>query len=312
VLLSLAAIAARLIQFLGAMVLFGAPLFYLYGLPTEGRGSAASYRWTRRLLVSWAAILLPTAIAAVFIQTATMAGSFAEALDPDSLKMVLTGMHLGWALSVRMLIVLILLFVAFVAKPSRTLWIACTMLGAVVVASLAWGGHGAAGDGLSGIVHLTSDLLHLFAAAVWIGALIVLAGLLADAKISGDRERLAALHRALEGFSGIGSAVVAVLIATGLINSWFLVGWHGISGLLTTPYGLLLSAKLFLFSVMLILAASNRFRLTPDLWRALGNDGPPDKAIAALKKSVLFETSAAMAVLVLVSILGTLAPISAQ
>jgi putative copper resistance protein D len=72
-----------------------------------------------------------------------------------------------------------------------------------------------------------------------------------------------------------------------------------------------LVGKLALFAAMLGLAAANRFRLTPALAAGLAS-GSPDQALNALRKSVLIESAAALAVIVLVSILGTLAPPSSM
>ncbi|HEX7760080.1 MAG TPA: copper homeostasis membrane protein CopD, partial [Caulobacteraceae bacterium] len=184
--------------------------------------------------------------------------------------------------------------------------------GARVLASFAWTGHGAADDGTRGLVHLAGDIVHLLAAAVWLGALAALAMLLLQAQPTASPERLAALHGALEGFSGIGSAVVALLLASGLVNSWFLVDVARLGDLVRTPYGLVLTAKVAVFAGMLALAALNRFRLTPRLDRALGGGESLAPAIAALRRSLLLETSAGMAVLVLVSVLGALEPLTSS
>jgi copper resistance protein D len=72
-------------------------------------------------------------------------------------------------------------------------------------------------------------------------------------------------HRALERFSGVGTVLVGTLVATGLINSWFLVGPENVEGLLGTDYGLLLALKLALFAGMLALAGANRFGGRRDL-----------------------------------------------
>jgi putative copper resistance protein D len=105
--------------------------------------------------------------------------------------------------------------------------------------------------------------------------------------------------------------VVALLVLTGLVNSWFLVGPAHLGALLTSAYGLLLGAKILVFAGMLGLAAINRFRLTPGLGAALAG-APPQAILAALRRSLLLETAAAIAVLALVSLLGTLAPPAAM
>jgi putative copper resistance protein D len=78
-----------------------------------------------------------------------------------------------------------------------------------------------------------------------------------------------------------------------------------------SAYGILLLAKVGVFIGMLGLAAANRFHLTPALSQGLAS-GQPASAIAELRRSVFLETAAGLSILVLVGILGTLAPIAAQ
>ena len=109
---------------------------------------------------------------------------------------------------------------------------------------------------------------------------------------------------------GIGLAV-AVLLGSGLANSWFLIGPDHLGALATSFYGRLLVAKVLLFGVMLAFAAHNRFRLTPRLAASLDT---PDRqaAIGALRRSVILETLAGIGVLAIVAALGAMAPPSAQ
>jgi putative copper resistance protein D len=250
-------------------------------------------------------LLTLASVVGLGLQTAVAAGSLAAALDPVLLVSVLTEMAMGAASVVRALAAAATLAVLWIAPPSRRAWIATAALGAVGVASMAWMGHGAATEGLAGAAHLAADIAHLAAAAAWIGALaffLVLAG-------SRDFSRL---HAALAGFSGLGTALVAVLVASGLINSWFLVGPAGPPALVRTPYGQLLLLKLALFAAMLVLAAANRFRLTPALKDALVDPGRTDAAVRALRRSLVLELGAAMALIAVVAWLGRLAPITAQ
>lgn len=65
---------------------------------------------------------------------------------------------------------------------------------------------------------------------------------------------------------------------------------------------------------MLALAAANRWRLTPALAAAVPGtdtdnvDADPDLAIAAMRRSLIIEASAALAILALVAWFGTLEP----
>ena len=310
--LELIVAAARLAQFACAMILLGSPLFFIYALPARGPGAARDLPWPRPLLRA-AAVLLALASAVSFsAQTAVMTGSATGALDPDSLESVFADTQFGQATAARFGLAFAGAMVLGAARPSRGLWLAISSLGAGIVASFAWTGHGSSGDGAGRLAHLAGDVLHLWAAAVWLGALAALSVLLVRSKATTAPEELAALHRALKGFSGLGSAIVAVLLATGVANSWFLIGPSHLAEVPGTTYGVLLLAKIGLFGIMLMIASANRFRLTPWLGSALKERASMAPALAALRCSVLVESGLGALVLVLVSLLGTLAPLSSQ
>lgn len=300
----------RWAQFAGAMILFGSSLFLIYALPRPGAGGDAQMGWIRRLLGWSAAAVLTASLVGLAAQTSILAGSISEGLKPASVVAVITTMSIGPSALIRAGASALALFALAVMPVGRRLYGICTVLGAVVTASFAWMGHGAAMAGSAGLVHLLADILHALAAGVWIGALVIFFGLLRRPSDDAARDRM--LHRALHGFAGVGSALVAVLVATGFVNSWFLVGPSRLSGLWTTPYGQLLSLKLLLFVGMLGLAAGNRFRLTPALGAALDGGHPQHRAIGALRRSLMVETAVSFAVLALIAWFGTLAPVAAQ
>lgn len=299
-------ILLRLAQYGGAVVLLGTPLFLLYGLrPSDGAGLA----WPTPLLITASTVVALAAVAALGAQTAVMAGSIAEGLKPASLGFMVTGTNLGPAFLARALAAAAALAVLVLAKPSRPVWIVVALAGLAVGASFAWTGHGAATDGPGHLIHLTAAILHSWGAAIWLGALAALLILTIRHRPGPAADRV--LHQALHGFAGVGTASVAILILSGLVNSWFLVGPDRLSGLLTTPYGLLLTSKLVIFALMLVLAAANRFCLTPDLARALDDPENLRVAMRRLKRSLVMETLLALALLALVAVMGTLAPVSA-
>jgi len=305
-----AVIVLRLAQYLGAMVLMGSSLFFVYALPGRGDGSAAEAPWASRLLACAGTLLAATALLSILGQASILSGSFSEGLKPETLSAVATGMDLGKAAIIRAAAAGLAVLLILVLKPSRTTWIVAATLGAIATASLAWMGHGAATEGVGASLHLVSDILHAWAAAVWIGALVAFLLLLRTP--TPTPAATGALHRALHGFSGVGTAVVAVLLATGAINGWFLVGLDHLNGLWTTAYGRLLSLKLVLFVVMLGLAAANRFQLTPALGRGLGAQDSEGAALDHLRRSVILETALGFGVLALVAWFGTLAPPAAM
>src|SRR3546814_8754495 len=73
--------------------------------------------------------------------------------------------------------------------------------GGVALASCAWTGHAAGGEGLPGSLQRLSDIIHLLAAATWLGALACfLRACLARGR---DSERIRALVR----FAGTGTVI---------------------------------------------------------------------------------------------------------
>ncbi|KRA60370.1 copper resistance protein CopD [Caulobacter sp. Root655] len=298
-------VLARLVQYAGAATLFGAPLFYLYGLPAEGPGAARSSAGTRGLVVVAGLLTAIGCGLALLAQTAMMTGALADALDPQALTMVATGTQFGVSVLSRATASLAVLALATILR-STSLWRAAAALGAVALASFAWSGHGADGEGAAGLFRLAADIVHLLAAGVWLGALAALLLLVLVAR-QAEAAGVRALHRALEGFSGVGALVVATLVLTGLVNSWFLVGPDHVMAAVSTAWGVVLLAKLCVFALMLGLAALNRFVLTPRLKQALAGLDPAS-ALAALRRSLVVESAAGLSVVVLVSWLGTLAP----
>ena len=305
-----AVIVLRLIQYGAAMILCGSSLFLINALPASGPASGAVQGWPRRALAWSAGLAAVAALLGLLAQTCVLAGSVAVGMTFDSLSAVMTSMALGPSSLVRGVVALAALMMIAILKPGRRLWFVCAVLGAVACGSFAWMGHGAASHGPAGWLHTAADIAHLLAAAVWIGALAMFLGLLVSPSARADSGRDEVLHRALAGFSGLGSAVVAVLLLSGLVNSWFLVGPSRLSGLWSTPYGVLLVLKVLLFGAMLIFAALNRYRLTPALAQALQGDGDCEGALTALRRSLILETVAGLAILGLVAWLGTLAPIA--
>lgn len=304
--IELVVVLARLVQYAGAATLFGAPLFYLYALPAAGPGAARAMPDTRRLIVVAALLTAMGCGLALLAQTAMMSGALASALDPRALVMVATDTQFGASVLARAAASLIALVLVAALPPSTKLWRIAAALGALALASFAWSGHGADGEGAAGLFKLLADIVHLLAAGIWLGALAALVVLVLGAR-QAETAVIRALHQALEGFSGVGSLVVAALVLTGLVNGWFLVGPDHALTAISTAWGAVLVAKLAVFALMLSLAALNRFVLTPRLERSLaGLD--PTSALLALRRSLLVESAAGLSVLVLVSWLGTLAP----
>ncbi len=297
---------ARLLQYGGAAVLFGVPLFFMYGLSGDAGRRAVRLGWPPWGLALAALAVLMGGAAALACETAAMNDRAADAFRPAALWEVLTGSRFGLAVGVRLGLAALAL-AASPAPRSRGVWAFIALLGAGISASFAWTGHGQMDDGAGGLVHLGADIAHLFATGLWLGAVAALAGLVLSRQVRADPLALQALQSGLRRFSGVGTLAVAVLILTGLINGWFMVGLDHVAGLTGSAYGVVLIAKLLAFALMLALAAQNRFRLTPRLAVGLSHRAP-EPALRALGWSIGLETAAALTVLALVGALGVLSP----
>jgi putative copper resistance protein D len=187
------------------------------------------------------------------------------------------------------------------AKP---LWLkaAALMFAASLVGSLAWAGHAIGAQGIEGIVHPAADVLHLIAASAWVGTLVALALLL---WMTGeDADLLPVARAATLRFSTLGIASVAMLLLTGMVNAWYLVG--SVSALTESNYGRLLLIKLALFLTMVGIAAFNWSQLTPMLKNA--DIGAARVARRALCRNAAIEASLGTVIISIVAVLGTLPP----
>jgi putative copper resistance protein D len=299
-------IFSRLLQFTAVIVVFGCGAFRVYGL---GGDTAAAFpgalavfdAWFGRVTLVGAIVALLSALTLLLAVTANMAGSAAVALDPDTISAVLFDTSFGrvWCWH---LLFAVLLIGACLAPLSRGRMTAILVLSLLLLISLGWIGHAAMDQGAAKLGHELNQMVHLLAAALWLGGLVPLAWFLRRARHPSCAGWISLARDVLPRFSHIGYAAVALLAATGAINTLLLVG--SFEALVGTAYGRLLGLKILLFSVMVVLALINRFRLLPRLRR----EPQPSAPITALARSVLFEQALGFAVLAVVSVLGTWPP----
>jgi putative copper export protein/methionine-rich copper-binding protein CopC len=113
---------------------------------------------------------------------------------------------------------------------------------------------------------------HLFAAAVWIGGLAALLGLMLFRGIP-DEARQEFWPAAIRRFSTCAMVSVGVLVLTGLWLYW--VHIDGLHQLFSTLYGRTLFVKLIVVAVLVLIGGSNQFWLMPliDAQHAAGDRG---------------------------------------
>jgi copper resistance protein D len=179
------------------------------------------------------------------------------------------------------------------------------LLAGAYLGSLAFAGHGEEGLGIERHLHLAADFFHLIAAGLWLGGLIPLALLLVYLRRFREQTWLSVACDAAGRFSNLGILAVGILLATGTINAWFLVG--GMQGLIDTSYGRLLILKITLFAAMVCLAGINREYLLPRLFGDI-ETGLGSWTLQWLVCSALIEIVLGIGVIVIVGTLGIMAP----
>jgi putative copper resistance protein D len=339
--------AIRAVHFAAVLLLFGGFIFVVFvARPTfRDAGSdvqddeLALHRWLLRVATASLVVALVSGGLWLGLESAEMSAlSLREAWQRNVVGAVLNETRFGQLCKVRfgiaaVLGVLIVWGRRHAGSRARTMCAIGVLLAGMLLATLALAGHAAAWSDplgevgqiaetlrllaalvwaygiapavLSGDFSVAADVLHLLAAGAWVGALPALVFLLNRSK---GATGLAIADAAARHFSGLGVVSVACLIASGLVNSWYLVG--GVPGLFGTPYGRLLLLKLGLFAAMLALATANRRRWTPMLRvePSATNANDARRALRRLKRNAGLEAALGVVIVSTVGLLGTTVP----
>jgi copper resistance protein D len=304
-----ALVAVRLVQFGAAMVLFGAPVFALALALRYRAGTAVRLdfdRWLRRCLLIAAIAALVSAALWLDLEAGIMGNGWDQALDPDTVELVLFDTVFGraWCWHIGFGVAVLAVAAAAPARTGTTALVA--LLAASFVASLAWAGHAVMHPGVS---RLLVQVTHLLAGGLWLGSLPALFHVVTQARRDRSAEWQGALHYMLPLYSRAGYVAVGLVLVTGILNSWFLVA--SVGKLATTSFGQVLVAKVALVLLMVSIAAINRFVLQPKIMTS--REGRESREAArALRRSVALELGTGVFVLAAVSLLGTLPPAMAM
>ena len=279
-------ILCRFLHFGAVLLLFGVSAFrsLLFApllLPFE---ASPAGRRLSRLLVWLAAIALASALVWLMLTAAYLSSDWNGAINPSSVGRVLGNTWFGHVWVIHLLLNALVVILHLRVKPGILL-----VLNTLLLLTLAPVGHGAVFDGLKGQLLILNQMLHLLGVGTWLGGLLMLAVQLKD-------DHSVDLAAVLRRFSGIGYGLVAVIIATGLINVRALSGGFWPKPALA-GFGLVLAVKVTMVLGMLVLAALNRQLAQAD-----------NLPVRRLRLSVLLEGLLGAGALAAVSLLGTLPP----
>jgi putative copper resistance protein D len=298
-------VCSRFIHFACAIILFGGAFFGLYS-SLSGDRSERLARPLSAVLRAAALYALLSGVALFLFTVGNMSGALAGAFDREALWLVLWDTSFGRIWATRVVLMLLIAAMVWLRGASILSHRSITLLAvlaAVFVASLAGIGHTQVHEGVPKIFHVTADAVHLLAAGAWLGGLLPLSMVVVSSRMkqASNEETVIVLSR----FSGMAYLAVAALVASGAINSWFLIG--SLSALIGTRYGKLLLLKLALVGIMLCLAASNRFWLVPALAKS-PTVSRSDLTLARIHRHILVEQILGGLVVGIISLLGILPP----
>jgi len=288
-----ALVLSRLLQFAATFLLFGTSAFLWKMAPAEL--SVRLEEQLRGLLRLAVIVTAVTAVSWLMLAAGSMGDGWADTIRPETLGEVLLETRFGnvWLVRLGLIATLIVTITFGGGYRSRDVVAASGL----VVASLGLVGHAAMDGGLIAVLRSINHGAHLLSAGLWVGGLVPLALMLGawrSAKADGE------VATTLRRFSGIGHVVVAVVIATGAINTWYILGGWSID--IGSTYQALLFSKILLVVTMIVLAIINRYVFLPNL-------KTNSAASQRLYRSTLIEIFLGLMAIGLVSYFATLEPV---
>jgi putative copper resistance protein D len=288
-----ALVLCRFLQDASAMLVWGTFACLSWLVPGElARVLASRLRFFRLVAI---AVAVATTLAALPIETAVIGEGWADAFDLTMIRAVLFETSVGLAWFPRAVAALLLVVTLF--APPRLRQSATAFASGLLLASFALTGHAAMYERWLGVAHRINDVVHLLAGGWWVGSLSLLflvLRALENAKDGGDAAT--ALYR----FSAIGHAAVALVVFSGVVNTCLVLRQLPINW--SSPYQVLLLAKIGCVAVMIGLAIINRYVLVPRL-RSTRH------ALPLLEAATTAEVALGLTAIGLVSFFGMLEPV---
>jgi copper transport protein len=190
------------------------------------------------------------------------------------------------------------------ARPLATLLIAVPLIYLVLCPALA--GHASTQSPVG--LDFPVNVVHVGAMAVWLGGLaallLVLPAATRSATSAGDRGRL--LAGPLARFSALALAMVALIMATGLIQAYVYVRHLG--DLVSTGYGRAVLAKFLLTLTVIGVAAYNRRASVPRLEAIAARGESPGRPGVLLRRALRTEVALLAVVIAVTAVLASYAP----
>lgn len=242
----------RWLVFAGLALLLGGVAFALGVWP----GARTSKRARRLVIGAWLALVTGT-VAGMFLYGPYVAGLGLGDVTHFSLLTHTVGIRFGQVALGRLVLLVVFLPVLYAAtvradqvprRLARVVVPLAVLVGVGLAATPGYAGHAVTGRWVT--LAIVADTLHVLAAGVWLGGLVLLVAVLLPGR------GVAQLRDALPRWSRVAAGCLAVIVASGTFQAWRQVGSLG--ELRSTDYGRLLIVKVIVFAGMVVLASFSR------------------------------------------------------
>ena len=287
-LVGLVAVLVRWAGYLALLVAAGGVAFLTWAADQRDRAVLA------RIVVRVAAAGAALALLTVPVQAAQVSGEgFAAVLRADEMRSALTG---GVAVQ-SVLQAFGLIAVAFAVRHGSVRVLRLVALPAAVVAvlSVVVAGHTRTTEPLW--LTAVADIVHVLAAALWLGGLVLLWAAMRRRRLADDPVGAADM---VSRFSLLATIAVGAVGAAGLVLSWLLV--RTVPALLSTGYGRVLIVKVLLALAVMAVGAYNNRRLVPAVAGAAG------QAWSTLRTTVRWEVAGLVLVVAVTAVVVGMQP----
>jgi copper resistance protein D len=287
-----ALVVCRFFNDASAMLLWGTYAYLATLAPRDlALGIGRSLRSFRVVMV---AVAVATTAMALPLEAAAIGDGWRHAVDPATITAVLFETSVGRAWQARAAATLLLALSLAAPFPGFR---ATALSAGLCLASLAATGHAAMREGWLGLSQRVNDATHLLSGGAWLGALVPLLLILRAGDDPNHRtDATLALHR----FSTAGHFAVALVVATGIVNTALVLGRWPTDW--SSTYQAMLAAKIAVVLAMIVLATVNRYILVPEI------AGGRADAVRAIRLGAAAEIALGLSAIGLVSVFGTLEP----
>ena len=295
---------ARWSQLSANLILLGSCVFLAI---TSTEKQAYVELWIKRLerLFLWLALGIPLGLFIILCTNIVqVTGNNNALLQTETWLSFLSDTQAGqiWIWRV-VLAVLLLLSVIYLCKSPRARWryIFCAFIAALPLIASSFSSHIAAEE-----VSATAILLyamHLIFAGIWFGALPAFLLLI----YANNSEKNGLALSTMKRFSSIALPVMLLIILTGIIIGDSILGNY-YAALVATPYGWLLSTKIFLLGIILLIALRVRSSWLP-LLTSKNQTLENESIMGAMRKWVRIEFALAAVLVLLATLITNTTPV---